>query len=79
MWYVRETTGLTFSLSLFLSLDLFQVDALKEKIKELQDTTIVAQLNEQVGGGVGVNGWAGRREWCRGQERECFILQYVTT
>jgi glutamate synthase (NADPH) small chain len=30
-----------------------------------------------VGGLLGMNRWTVRREWCRGQERECFTLQHV--
>jgi hypothetical protein len=26
---------------------------------------------------VGMNRWAVRKGWCRGQERDCFILQYM--
>ena len=33
----------------------------------------------QVGGLLGMNRWTGRREWCIEEERECFILQYITT
>jgi hypothetical protein len=32
-----------------------------------------------VGGWVGMNRWAMRREWCIGQERERKTQQYVTT
>jgi hypothetical protein len=31
------------------------------------------------GGNGGMNRWAGRREWWRRQERECCIVQSVTT
>jgi hypothetical protein len=56
-------------------------DALEKTFKGTGNETLIKDLYEgaSVYEFVGMNRWGVKREGCREQERECFILPYVTT